>query len=289
MAVTRVLRVSLTTAHLDRLAAFYHEAFGCQRLGTHSLSGAQFEALMGVGGGAQCLTLGLGQQRIELLQFADAGRPYPQHAASSDLFFQHFAIVVSDMDRALEQLARVPGWNPISMPGPQHLPARSGGVTAYKFRDPDGHPLELLAFAPGQGPAAWQPRPNDALCLGIDHSAISVADSARSVRFYQALGLAVTARSLNLGPEQALLDDVAQPQVEVTALSLPGGGPHLELLCYRTQAGVAAAPWHNNDVAATRLVLQTTAQAADADAGSLERMLRDPDGHHLMLVPPQNG
>jgi catechol 2,3-dioxygenase-like lactoylglutathione lyase family enzyme len=303
--LTRLLRLSLTTAHLDRLAAFYQEALGCRVLDSRHESGAQFEALMGVSGGARSLTLGLGGQRIELLQFERAGQPYPAHAASTDIFFQHFAIVVSDMDRALEQLAREPGWSSISMPGPQHLPASSGGVTAFKFRDPEGHPLELLAFAPGHEPAAWRPgetTPGEAtpggdrrLCLGIDHSAISVAETERSVAFYGALGLAVSARSLNRGPEQALLDDVAQPQVEVTALSLPGGGAHLELLCYRDARHAPAQrqhqPLRNNDVAATRLVLEMAASTAGA-AALRAHGLRDPDGHHLLLLPPataQNG
>jgi catechol 2,3-dioxygenase-like lactoylglutathione lyase family enzyme len=286
VTLTRVLRLSLTSAHLDRLAAFYQEALGCRVLESHHQSGAQFEALMGVSGGARSLTLGLGAQRIELLQFEQAGQPYPAHAASSDIFFQHFAIVVSDMDRALEQLAREPGWSSISMPGPQHLPASSGGVTAFKFRDPEGHPLELLAFAPGHEPAPGADTP---LCLGIDHSAISVAQTARSVAFYGALGLSVSARSVNRGPEQALLDDVLQPQVEVTALSLPGGGPHLELLCYRELRREAAdpqpEPLRNNDVAATRVVLEMAAPAAGA-APLRAHGLSDPDGHHLLLLPP---
>ena len=42
------------------------------------------------------------------------------------------------------------GWTTISTDGPQLLPASSGGVTAYKFRDPEGHPLELIAFPPGR-------------------------------------------------------------------------------------------------------------------------------------------
>ena len=44
--------------------------------------------------------------------------------------------------------------------------------------------------------------------LGIDHSAIAVSDSARSIAFYEALGLRVAARALNSGHEQARLDGV---------------------------------------------------------------------------------
>ncbi|MGB8684208.1 MAG: hypothetical protein WCD12_15080, partial [Candidatus Binatus sp.] len=60
-------------------------------------------------------------------------------------------------------------------------------VTALKFRDPEGHPLELIAFPPDDTPAKWQ-RSSTAECLGIDHSAISVAVTERSVKFYERLG-----------------------------------------------------------------------------------------------------
>jgi catechol 2,3-dioxygenase-like lactoylglutathione lyase family enzyme len=136
MAVTRLLRFSLTTANLDRLGAFYRDAFGCVTLHRRDVSGAAFESLMGVSGGAHSLMLGLGAQRIELLQFEQPGAPYPSDAAASDLFFQHFALVVADMAQAFGRLTQVAGWSAISQPGPQHLPAQSGGVSAFKFRDP---------------------------------------------------------------------------------------------------------------------------------------------------------
>ena len=93
--------------------------------------------------------------------------------------------------QAYRRLCSVSGWTAISIDGPQRLPASSGGVSAFKFRDPDGHPLELLAFPDGAWPAHWQARSNGDLALGIDHSAISVSDSARSIAFYEALGLRV--------------------------------------------------------------------------------------------------
>jgi catechol 2,3-dioxygenase-like lactoylglutathione lyase family enzyme len=273
MAVTRLLRFSLTTANLDRLGAFYRDAFGCVTLHRRDVSGAAFESLMGVSGGAHSLMLGLGAQRIELLQFEQPGAPYPSDAAASDLFFQHFALVVADMAQAFGRLTQVAGWSAISQPGPQHLPAQSGGVSAFKFRDPDGHPLELLAFAPQQVPPAWQSMPHGPLFQGIDHSAISVADNERSIAFYEALGLSVAARSLNCGPEQARLDGLVAPEVDVTALALTQGVPHLELLCYRGINRGAAIALRNNDIAATRVIFE----------GEHERGLIDPDGHHLLM------
>jgi catechol 2,3-dioxygenase-like lactoylglutathione lyase family enzyme len=290
----RLLRFSLTTGNIGRLAVFYQQAFDCRTLGAQHVSGAEFQSLMGVTGGAQRMTLRLGYELVELLQFDRPGQPYPQPSISSDLWFQHFAIVVADMEQAFDRLSRVKGWTAISSVGPEHLPAQSGGVSAFKFRDPDGHPLELLSFAPGQVPAAWQPTRSGALYLGIDHSAISVADSARSIAFYQGLGLTPAAGSLNQGAEQARLDDVPAAQVEVTALALSQGVPHLELLCYRGIARAEAITLRNNDVAATRLILETEQPLPGIAGASVHRSLLDPDGHHLLLVSPadpalQNG
>ena len=273
---------SLTSADLQALASFYRDALGCRILSTEVVAGAQFEVLMGVPGGARRICLELGQQRIELLQFDRAVQRYPPDVAASDLRFQHFAIVVADMSRACAQLARTSGWTAISRSGPQRLPAASGGVTAYKFRDPEGHPLELLSFAPGQAPPAWRNPPPEVLHLGLDHSAISVADTERSIAFYAALGFTVSARSLNLGPEQARLDDVLAPQVEVTALSLPHGGPHLELLCYRGVAHAESTQRRNNDIATTRMVLQDSPGQDSPGQDSPGRCLVDPDGHFLI-------
>ena len=93
------------------------------------------------------LTLRLGEQEIELVGFHAVGRSFPPVAGWSPLF-QHFAIVVADMAAAYAQLRAQPGWSAISIGGPQVLPPASGNVTAFKFRDPEGHPLELLAFSP---------------------------------------------------------------------------------------------------------------------------------------------
>lgn len=290
----RLVRFSLTTANIGRLAEFYQQAFDCRVLGAQHVSGAAFQSLMGVTGGAQRMTLQLGYELLELLQFDRPGQPYPQPSASSDLLFQHFAIVVADMAQAFAHLSHLKGWSAISSAGPEHLPASSGGVSAFKFRDPDGHPLELLAFAAGQVPPAWQPTRPGALYLGVDHSAISVADSARSIAFYEALGLKLAASSLNQGAEQARLDAVPQPQVEVSALKLSEGVPHLELLCYRGITRAEPLVLHNNDVAATRLILEAAQPLPGLAGASSHRSLLDPDGHHLLLVSPadpaaQNG
>ena len=50
--------------------------------------------------------LRLGRERIEPLEFTDsAGRPYPPGSTSTDLWFQHMAIIVTDMRHAYQVMA----------------------------------------------------------------------------------------------------------------------------------------------------------------------------------------
>ncbi len=289
----RLTRLCLITPDAARLADFYRHAFGCRILASKTLTAAVATRLVGVSGDARSVLLALGAQHIELLQPAAPGRSYPASLPGCDVRFQHFAIVVDDMARAYAHLSRVGGWTSISTHGPQRLPASSGGVMAFKFRDPDGHPLELLSFASATAQAATvQAGAEGAVAAvtpfrGIDHSAISVADSARSIAFYEALGLRVGARSINQGLEQQRLDGLEAVQVEVVALDPRQVPPHVELLCYHTPAARAgeaasggtptAGDLSCNDVAATRLVFESEKTAAPV------RHLLDPDGHRLIV------
>lgn len=275
-AIQRLSRFSLTTADAERLAAFYKSAFGCRRLGTEHVSGVAFETLMGVKGGALRITVSLGDQIVELLQFDHPGKPYPNNESASDLIFQHFAIVVRDMAEAFRRLSALEGWVPISRGGPQRLPASSGGVTAFKFRDPEGHPLEFLSFPKGATPAYWRKWQSDEVCFGIDHSAISVSDTARSVLFYENLGFQMSSHAWNHGTEQEKLDDVVGATVDVTALAPRESGPHMELLCYRGILHDRKTPRSNADIATARLVFEASGYAAPRD-------VLDPDGHHVII------
>ena len=246
---------------------------------------------------ACAITLQLGEQEIELVGVFPPGRSYPRAVSARSILFQHFAIVVADMGSAYARLSARAGWTTISTDGPQLLPVTSGGVTAYKFRDPEGHPLELIAFPPDGTPSKWQ-NSSATECLGIDHSAISVAVTERSVNFYERLGLRRVGGSLNTGPEQDKLDDIAGALVKVTAMAPPITTPHVELLCYRGGWNGETALPATNDIAATRLVMKVESEVALEELcaqnpgnvlsepvrfedGGLRAMLRDPDGHLL--------
>ncbi|MBW4049219.1 MAG: glyoxalase [Proteobacteria bacterium] len=284
--VSRLLRLRLCCAQASRLASFYEAALGFRQVAIEHLSGAHAKEELGVGGRALRITLALGEQRLALVQFIDQpGSDYPDDATSSDLIFQHFAIVVADMPSAMKQLRAVSGWTPITASGPQQLPPSSGGVTAFKFRDPEGHPLELMAFPVERMPVYWQDAPRGGPFLGIDHSAISVSDVAQSMTYYQALGLKVSNRSINDDPAQARLDHLRRPVVDVVSMSPDEGTPHLELLCYAGMDGRSPLQLQPNDVAATCMIFEV-----DDAADRCNPMIRatqnstDPDGHHLSLA-----
>jgi catechol 2,3-dioxygenase-like lactoylglutathione lyase family enzyme len=275
----RLVRFSLTTANSERLAAFYIQAFGFRQVADVRLNGEAFHRMMGGDNDARCITLSLGCEVIELMEFDVPGAPYPDQTMACDTVFQHFAIVTADMAAAWSALQKTAGWSAITVAEPQRLPPASGGVTAFKFRDPEGHPLELLSFPPGRAPVKWQTHQQGQRCLGIDHSAIVVLNTQASTAFYTAHGLHLSSVSHNEGPEQNRLDGFAHAVVEVTGLAPGLTSPHLELLCYERRGPPLLLSCNSNDVAATRLIFQ-------GDEAAVSRRLTDPDGHHLMVVPP---
>ena len=261
-AALRIVAVRLVCRNIDATLAFYEEAFGCRQVAANGSDAA----------------VKLGDQRLEFV-LAAADDMETTLAASNSTAFQHCAIVVSNMTVAMAHLRSVEGWAAISSDGPEKLPEASGAVTALKFRDPEGHPLELLEFPVDRLPDYWAQVAERAdkyvsPCLGIDHSAITVNDTKAAIDFYEGLGFTVSSQQTNRGPEQARMDGVHDPVVEVTGLKPPGGAPpHLELLCYR-HPPVFAERVRAGSFLATAVVL------GRADGRTVA--LKDPDGHRLL-------
>ena len=258
MTLNAIAGFHLVAADPERLAGFYG-ALGFMPEGIERITEAEM-ALLGIPGGGTRRILRLGATRLALDTFDAAGRVYPEEATANDTIFQHFALATGDAAAAWT-VAQAFGALPISAAGPVTLPPSTGGVTAIKFRDPEGHPLEFLEFPDGRVSP-------DTLAGGIDHSAISVGDAVASVTFYEVRGLRVGARTLNHGAGQDALDGVTSALVDVVPLMPAGDGPHLELLGYRAPEG-RAMHWQPNDIAATRILWH-----GDGDA-----LLVDPDGH----------
>ena len=276
MRTLSLAQISLTSANADALASFYEAGLGFIQTGRNRVDAG----LYGMPGTeALVVTLALGEQLIELVQFDQPGAIYPQVHNSYDLSFQHIAIVVTDIAAALQRLQARTTPIPISLHGPVVLPTTSGGVTAIKLRDPELHPFELLQFPVGAVPAYWSGRvPQDGFTLGIDHSAVVVSNVALSSAFYTGLGLSVTSNTLNQGTEQELLDAAPGAIVQVVGVSPQQATPHVELLCYSAPIAIPANAVAANDIAATRLVMHD--DGPDANGG----LLLDPDGHRLLLV-----
>lgn len=295
-AITHILSVSRTVPDLDAAARFYRDALGFEAGGTAVEVSEADKQLLDVNDGQVFrLDMDLGQQHLTLLQFAPAGQPYPAGSTASDLWFQHCAVVVGDMGRAHAQVMKA-GALPISDGGPQHLPANTGGVTAFKFRDPFGHPWELLALPPGVGDPAWQ-EPSLSLLRGIDHTAIAVSVQEASHGFYvDTLGLSKAGQTHNRGVAQTRLDAVPDDDVDVLALNPEHAPPHLELLAYRTGSRRHLAAVAPADAVVTRTIAAGDVEAIAARLPPRARLRRgtwqsrpaiafeDPDGHAWICV-----
>lgn len=261
VTLARIVGIRLVTADLDRLARFY-AAIGFT-VGERSAIGADELRLLGLAGAGERLSMRLGQSRVDLDCFDPPGRAYPADADAADLVFQHLALVTDDAAAAWSA-AEAAGATPISRKRPVTLAASSGGVTAVKFRDPDGHPLEFLQFPRGAN-LDW----TGTGLMGIDHTAIAVADALASRRFYSEQGLIEGKTTLNRGPTQVALDGLDDVTVDVIPMQPAAAPPHVELLAYRQPRGRPDGARITADIAATRIVW----------AGDRPALLRDPDGH----------
>lgn len=308
--VTKVVSVGMTVADMDRSVAFYANVLSFEKVSDVEVSGEDYQRLQGVFGvRMRVVRLRLGEESIELTEYlAPRGRPIPVDSRSHDRWFQHIAIIVSDMDRAYAWLRQHKVEHASS--GPQRLPdwnPNAGGIRAFYFKDPDGHALEILQFPAGKGDPKWQ-RAAGKLFLGIDHTAIVVADTDASLKFYRdTLGLKVAGESENYGTEQEHLNNVFGARLRITALRAPAG-PGIEFLEYLAPRDGRPAPvdtrandlWHWQIRLATR---DGDAAARDLRAGKVAFvspgviavpdgrlgfgkgvLVRDPDGHAVQLT-----
>jgi len=301
--------VAITVEDMERSVAFYSTVLFFEKVSDVRTSGPEVERLLGVAGArVRVVTMRLGAERIELLEFlAPKGRPIPADAQGNDRWSQHIAIIVNDIDQAYQWLRR---HNVAQIsPEPQRLPDWNpsvGGIRAFYFKDPDGHALELVQLPPGKGDARWQ-RPSDSVFLGIDHTAIVVDDTERSLRFYRdTLGLRTVAASESRGPEQERLNGVPNTRLRTTTLRA-AEGPAIELVEYlaprdgrpypRDTRGNDLVRWHtvlvttDAEAAAAKLGAASGAAArpvfvstADSPLGFRRGLTaEDPDGHEVQL------
>ncbi len=212
-AVVALDSVGLTVSDIDRSVDFFSKVLSFEKVSDKEIFGSEYEHLQGLFGvRARVVRMKLGDESIELTEYlTPKGRPIPADSRSNDRWFQHIAIIVSDMDRAYEWLRQ----NKVeyASTGPQTLPewnTNAAGIKAFYFKDPDHHALEILWFPPGKGDPKWHRPAATKLFLGIDHTAIVVNDTEASLKFYkEALGLRQVAESENYGVEQKHLNNAA--------------------------------------------------------------------------------
>ena len=317
-AVREVGAIGLTVGNLDRELEFFTKVLPFEKWSESKSTPRAADELLGLSGTQlRSAELKLGDERITLTEhLTNKGQPIPSDSRSFDHWFQHIAIVVSDMDRAYEHLRHAKVKHVST--APQTLPAwnkDAGGIKAFYFRDPENQVLEIIWFPPGKGDPKWQRLPRAAgsetgapLFLGIDHTAIVVSDTDKSLEFYRdALGMKVAGGAENFGVEQEHLNQVFGARLRITALRAERG-PGIEFLEYITPPGGRPLPddakandlvfWHTRLVAGglddfaaklrerqTRFVSKSVvALLGGASRSARSVIVRDPDGHALQLI-----
>ncbi len=217
--VNRVDAVGITVLDMNRALDFFTKVLPFEKVSEVEVAGPAYEQLKGTFGiRYKKVRLRLGNDEIELTDYLTAGgRAIPEDAHSNDLWFQHIAIVVSNMDSAYARLRKFNVQHVSTAPQtlPQTIPAAEG-VKAFYFRDPAGHNLELIYFPVGKGNPKWQQNTGK-IFLGIDHTAVGVGQTERSKKFYgELLGVKFQGESYNFGSEQEHLNNVQGASLHIT-------------------------------------------------------------------------
>ena len=313
--VERLAMIGFTVADVDREATFFTQVLSFEKVSDFRVTGSEYDKMEGVfNTNMRIVHLKLGEQMVELTQYISppTGRPIPVPSYSNDEWFEHMAIVVRDMDAAykilqennVQQISANPITIPESNPG-------AAGIKAVKFRDPEGHDLELIYFPPGKADPAWQ-KPTNQVFLGLSHTAMTVDSTEKGVAFYRdLLGFDVGGVTFNTGVTQEVLDDLFNDTCLVTPIMPSSQPPHIEFLDYKTPPGGRLMPvdtkandlWHWQTTLVTKDIQAVTdrlrkagAQFVTPDIVSIPQetqaelgfkkalMVRDPNGHAIRLI-----
>jgi catechol 2,3-dioxygenase-like lactoylglutathione lyase family enzyme len=308
--VSHVESVGFTVSDMDKALDFYTRVLPFDKISDVETMGTEIEHLSGVfGARVRVVRLKLGDETLELTEYLTLqGRQIPVDSRSNDRWFQHIAIIVSDMDKAYAHLRA----NKVrhASTAPQTLPSyitAAAGIRAFYFKDFDNHVLEILSFPPDKGVPKWHElEKSGKLFLGIDHSAIVVRDTEASLRFYRdELGLRVAGESINYGPEQEHLNNVFGAKLHISGLATPQPGINVEFLEYLAPTNGRPYPqdsrsndlWHWQTSFETRgidrffrsikpeyISTGTVLFASPVLDFNRASVVRDPDGHAVRLI-----
>jgi catechol 2,3-dioxygenase-like lactoylglutathione lyase family enzyme len=280
--VQQIRSIKLTIANADRAKEFYTRALGFEAIAETMMREQSTDRTGASEADIRVIRLQLGDEQIELVQYLNiGGNPIPDDSQSHDLWFQHLAIVVSDLDRAYAHLQSF--YSEPTSTAPQTLPVSNpaaAGIRAFKFKDPDRHNLELIWFPPDKGQKKWH-QPTNRLFLGIDHSAIAISDTEKSLHFYRdLLGMQISGGSSNRDTTQSRLDGLPNAEVQITALQPAQAGLGIELLDYLSPANGRPIPnyWQRHDITHVQI---------EFGVGDLERVLADLRQNEVQVVSVQ--
>lgn len=301
--------IGITVKDMNTSVKFYSEVLGFKKISDEEITGPAYEKLEDIFAlHIRVVRMQLGDEQIELTDYlTSGGRSIPEDMQSNDLYFQHIAIVVSNMDKAYGFLRKHMVMHVST--APQTIPASNvaaAGIRAFYFHDPDMHDLELIYFPKGKGQPKWQ-NTNGKLFLGIDHTAIGVSNTDSSLHFYQTLlGIERKGDSWNMGMEQAHLNAIENASLHITGLRAENGAG-IEFLQYLQPGAGKPYPadskandiWHwqttlyVDDAQALYITLQKAGcsfvskqivELQTKDGKNIRAFIvRDPDGHAMLI------
>ena len=313
-SVSKVESVGFTVSDMDKAIDFYTKVLPFEKVSETEVWGREYELLSGVfGARVRIVRFKLGDEILELTEYLTPdGRPIPIDSRSNDRWFQHIAIIVSDMDKAYKHLRKHKVKH--ASTAPQKLPdyiKAAAGIEAFYFKDFDNHVLEILAFPPDKGAKKWHDLAKDKnkLFLGIDHTAIVIKETDESLKFYKdSLGLTVAGNSENYGSEQEHLNNVFGARLLITGLKTKNEGIAVEFLQYLAPTDGKPFPkstksndlWHwqtsfigNENKNLEKLLITNKFDFISTGLISFKKtelgfknalLVRDPDGHAVRVI-----
>ena len=235
------------------------------------VDGPEYDQLWGIFGvRARVVRMQLGEQQMELMEFLSPPdvRPIPVPSYSNDLWFQHFAIVVRDMDERLGAATQTSCPTDFSAAADDSV-SNAGGSGHQSHQVPRSRWAQsgTALVSRGKGNPIWK-QPGHDVFLGIDHTAMTVRSTENSITFYRdLLGLTVAGGTFNMGTQQEHLDSLPGARARVTGLATKIGPPGVEFLEY--QLPIAGRPIPADSHPTDLWYWQTTVVVPDVEAAAM--------------------
>ena len=134
----------ITVSDLERSLAFWRDVLGFELSHTAHQKGELAEEITGVKGAELKLAVlkTPGGHKIELLEYLAPTDRKCAHVRPCDTGFMHVALLVEDLNAALDRIA-VAGWKTAGQPQILTKGPNAGKRVVY-VRDPDGTTIELM-------------------------------------------------------------------------------------------------------------------------------------------------